>query len=336
MALVKRNGQLFEEKDEDTLMNRVNKVGSPVPPITSLGAQSIGASPDSAKMAGTAAQKTNAIRQAVAPKEQTLAGAQRLEGPQQAGEADQQAQAKAQQLSQLGSLGTRVQNKIEGMIAQSTTNVQLGAQTANESRLAQSMGWMTQGDIEANRPQLEVLQSKIQAYSANPTEEGLADLVASGMPKNQVYSLTGLMETGEQATANSVANAMADDFTMSDLDVTEFGYDSLEQLSADLGQDVSQMTVPEFQEAIQQMQMAEFDKIDEIKAQLRALPRDSARAKQLIQQLKDLGDVGTTGTEATVQEAADAIDTADVVEIGGREMEIKDLLSDDGIYDLIT
>lgn len=330
MALIKRGGALFEE---ETLKDRVDKLNLGQTPTTPLGASMAGASPDSAKMAGTAAQKQNVIKEAVQP-QQTLAAAQRLEGPQQTTAQAQQAQERAAQLQRMGTMGQRVQSRINNMIAQSTQNMQMGQISADDQAIAAALGLDPQ-QAAAQKPQIDDINAKITAYMQNPSEDALLALTSAGLPRNQVYQLTGLLETGQQATGNAIAQAMADELTIADLDVTELGFEDMTQLNALLGQDVSGMTVPELQDAVTQLQAAEFDRAEEIRAQLASLPRGSAQAQILRRELAAMGDVGLKGAEQTVEEAAQAIDMADTVMLGGQEYKVEELLKDENISNLI-
>lgn len=332
MALVKRFGQLVED-DSPTLKDKVDQFDLNQTPTSPFGAASVGASPDSAKMAGTPAQKLPVLKEAV-QKEQTLAGQTRLQQPMQAQPADQQAQQKASQLKQLGTLSNRVQSKIEGMLQQAGQTAPQGQLQASDQALQLAMG-LTPEQAAAQQPQLTQIKDKIAAYTAAPTEASLKELVDLGMPKAQVYQLTGLLETGEQATGRTIAEATANELKLSDIDVTEMGFGSLDDISQLLGQDASQMTVPQLQESVQKLQQAEFDKIEELRAQAAALPVSSARYQIIKRQLRELGDVGTTGTEQAATEAVKQIDMADTVTVGDQQFKVADLLKDDTISDVI-
>lgn len=334
MALIKRGGQLFEQKD-DSLMNRVNQLGTSTP-TSPAGAAGIGASPDSAKMVGSGAQRENALREAVAPKEATLAGQQRLAGPSQATTADQEAQQKAQQLRQLGAMGTRVQSMLEQRLA--TAGQQAGPATiqADTASVQNALG-LTPTQLAADQQGANVVgqaQGLINQYMTNPSEDLLLQLTELGMPKDKVYELTGLTETGQQATGRTIANAMADRLTVGELDLTELGFADISEVEA-LVPGAANMSVPEFQQAIEELQGAEFDKLEELRAQLAGLPPNSARAQQIREQMQALGDVGRTGAEAAVEQAAQEINTADEVTIAGETYTVEEFLSDDTMSELI-
>lgn len=368
MALIKRNGQLFEQ--DDSLMNRVNQLGTTTPTSPS-GAAGIGASPDSAKMVGSGAQRQNALRQAVAPKEQTLAGQQRLAGPAEATTADQQAQQKAEQIRQLGSMNTRVQGLLENRIAQSSQGLALGEMQADDARIMQALG-LNEQLVASDPTQFNQVKGLVESYMntvTNPvdmaTELGIAtvddagnalsteeltkrvqeqilvNLVNAGMKKSDVYQLTGMTEDGAVVTGDVIAAAMADEMLVDDLidqNIDQLGFASAADLAAAMGvseQDLRNMTIQDFTQAAEQVQQQEYTELEKIRAELAGLPQGSARAKQLKAQMRALGDVGRTGMEASVARSLDELEQAGTVQIGGQEYDINELLDDDNFGDLI-
>lgn len=337
MALIKRGGQLFEDTD-DTLMSRVNKLGTSTP-TSPKGADGIGVSPDSAKMMGAGAQRQKALRDAVAPKEATLAGQQRLQGPAEATSADQAAQAKAQQLQQLGAMGTRVQSQIEQRIATAGQTAGTAGIQADLTGIQNALGYTPEqiaADQQAGGPNVAgQIKNLVDQYMMAPSEDLLVQMVGLGLTKDQVYSMTGMTETGAQATGRMVADAMADRLTVGELDIEGLGFGSMQELNDAMGRDVSQMTVPELQAAIDELQGAEYDRLAEIKAEIARLPQGSARRQMLMEEAAALGDVGIMSAEAAVEELVEDIDTAHEVTIGGETYTIEEILSDEGVSDLI-
>lgn len=337
---IKRQGQLYEKND--TLAGRVNQLDLDTAPTSPLGAAKIGTSPDVQKMMGTPAQKNNAVRQAVSQvaatpqpgQAQTLQQATKQAGPQQATTAAKEAQEKATQLRQLGSLSGLVQSRIESMIA-GAPQVQTGvAVTADRQQVAQSLGLGPDQQAAAG-PQLDQVIAAINQYMAEPSEAKLVELVSLGLPKTEVYRLTGLTETGDALTEKAFADAVADSLTVADLDLTETGFASVEELSAALGQDAAGMTVPELQAAVADLEQQEFSQIENLRAELAGLPQDSAAAEVIRQRLRGLGDQGITGAEQAAEETTAAIDTAGTVTIAGNEYEIAELLKDEALSNII-
>ena len=99
---------------EKTLMEKVQEANVGVQPTTALGAQSLGATPQQAAMAGTGAVKKRVL------KEQTLSGVQRLAQPSAATASPEieGAAAKAKRIQEVGgSLAGRMESAIEKQIS---------------------------------------------------------------------------------------------------------------------------------------------------------------------------------------------------------------------------
>jgi hypothetical protein len=273
-------------------------------------------------MAGTQAHRQAVIRDTTTPKEQTLAGAQRLQQPAQPREADQKAQEKAQQLSEFGSLGGRVQAKIEGMLQQAPT-------TATDAQLSVDESMLTSQGLDLATG---TLGQDFQTFLGDPSNQ--ANLVALfDSIKAQGGSTTEIaqyLQSAGKITGDQAADAIQDTFTMADLAEG----DELARMEA-LIPGAGAMSIPAFEEAIKLIQSEEFDKVAELKAELAALPQGSARAEILMRELAALGATGATGAEELVDRAVEQIEMADSIMIGGQEYTIEEFLKDDTISQLI-
>lgn len=335
MALITRNlgGQLVQE--EESLMDKVNNAGVQSP-VTPYGAQTMGANLDQAKMAGTPAHKDKVLRDAVS-KESTLAYRQQIKAPQPVQQTEQQKQqiAKQQQIAGLGSLGQRVQQQVQSMFNQAAQQTIQPEQMINEQSIATVLG-IAPDVAAAKQPEIAAATTAIQDYMKAPSEAKLANIVNNlGMKKSQVYELTGLLEDGQSATGQAVAQAMGDEVSIQDLDVTQLGFNNINELNELLGADVSSMTVPELEAEVKRVQQESASQAANLQARIASLPQGSMERKALEQELAALGDVGLRVSEQEVQEAINAIETADEITIGEETFTVGELLSDEGISDLV-
>jgi hypothetical protein len=342
VAITRQGGTLFEETEE-TLKQRLEQLGLEDSAVTNQAlAQSLGASPDSTKMIGTQAQKTPVL-QAQAQKEQTLAGAQRLDqGRMQSSTAEQSAMLKAQQMSQLGSLSTRVQglieSKLQGLSAAAPVSQAQVQQSALASQLSLTPEQLTR-DLQDPESKASKVQASLISLTQNPTgplaEQAMKQLADLGYNERQVALM---IDTSGAVTAKNAATQLEDTVKLGDLDFTQMGFGSQEEVATMLGvpaTELANMTLPQFQEQVVKVQMDQFDRAQELKAQLAALPKGSAQRQVLEQQLRDLGQVGVKVMERKVAQTVKEIDQADKVTLGGETYSVDELLKDEKIESLI-
>lgn len=338
--LVRKGTGLFEEVEEQTLFDRVNDAGAGV--TTPATAAALGASPDQAKMVGTKAQKAPVLQQAV-EKTQTLAGAQRLDAPRQQSSSPEQAAAqKAQQVRALGSLTTRVQSAVEAVLNQGATTATAGA-AVNETALASTLG-LSPAQVAAQKADPNSQYSKamaaLQQYSAAPqSEAALVALTAAGMTVEQAAAASGLLSTGVDATGAQLGAKTADNITVAQIDLGAMGFGSPAQLAGLLGVPEAQltaMTIPQLQQAVEDMRRAEFNKMHALRQQLATLPANSMQAQEIRRQLSDMGQVGVTGVEQSVAQTAAEINTAEMIKIGGDTKSVEEVLKDSNLSSLVT
>lgn len=338
--LVRREGLLYEE-ETPSLMDRVAQAGLEQPPTTPAGAQALGGTQQQVAMAGTPAQKKPVLEQAV-KKTETLQGAQRLEAPREvATGAEQSAATKAQQLAQLGSLGTRVQSLIEGELKKGAQQA-LGQARVSGDAVSQMLG-LNDAQLAAQKAdpnsQYNQVTTKLQQYAADPqNQQVLAELAGLGLTPAQAAQASQMWQSASQATGTGVAEAVANQATLGQLDVTQMGYASMDELAGTLGvtpQEAATMTVPQLQQRVADLQQETFSRIQTLQAQLAGMPPGSAQRQLIQRELADLGQVGVAGVEAQVAQTAADIQLADQVKVGNRQMSVEQALKDQNISDLI-
>jgi hypothetical protein len=265
-------------------------------------------------MVGTPAEKQ---RRPIRDMQQQTTEQQRLSTQQRRTKAGQQfaaedeARKKAEELSALGSLSTRVQGLV-------TKRLQLGEEAEGLVNQAEMENIPVEHQDKAN--------SYLQDYLKDPTNmELLAEInnfwKDSGMGEFDPnrYTTTDVAALSEAAQQQIEDNTFLQDLELSDEEVA-----SLEMQFGENGW--QNFTVPEMQQQIRDLEQAEFDRVRGLHAQL-ATARGAQR-ESILQELKQLSQTGVTGTEQNFDTFVDQINNADVVEFGGQEFRIDELLSD--------
>lgn len=365
MAIRKRKGTgVFEEAD--LTQKREEAPGQVSPSVSSLTAA--GAEPKQAEQALKA--KTPILREAVA-KEETLAGAQRLKGSEEEVSADTlAAQQKAENLQALGSLGSRVQNRVidtfseikkgatqatvdEDLIKTLDLSADTAVVTKSVENLITALGETTEIDEterddlvagwklanpDAGEPTDEQLLAQQQQHNI---EQALVDLSNKGLSYQDALKT---IKMGADQIGMSAADLVIDhdDFTIDlmfeDDDLEATGFQSFSDMAAAMGvpeDDLRGLTLPEFQQRVEDLRQAEFSNMSNIQSQLAATPPGSAQYGILVDQMRALGMVGESGIEADMSQLQEQIDSADVLQVGDTAMTVEDLLKDEAISDIV-
>jgi hypothetical protein len=300
------------------------------PPVTPRGAAAQGASPDSAKMSGTPAQKGNALAKTVdAAADLGLQERQVGAAPQLApGATETATRAKelAGGLSALGSYGARVQGLIKARLDQ--VGSQSTGTKVDEAAVKTAL---------AGQPpeKLAQAQQALTAYAATGSEADLAKirdllgtdrLAAGGLERLYVGApeqLAQLGKTGQGAV------------TIGQLDLAAGGMNP-DQLATDLGVDKAKllsMTPDEFQQAVQDTLNRELSSVDALRAEYRTA--SPTRQAQILEQLRTADASGLAAIEASTEKLVESMERAEQVQFAGRAFNIQDLLKSDRVSDVI-
>lgn len=332
MALVRKNGQL-QEVSEEELQNLSKAADLPAPPTSPSGAAGLGASEDAAKMAGTKAQKTAALDVAAKPQE-TLAGAERQAAPRtEATTEEQAASKKQQQLATMGSLGSRVDQLIDVMFKpQDDAVVQIRAASLEElpEDVRGNLGPMLSNLAATTDPgeQLQILE-QIRAMARN---RGV-DLELSPESVSKYFEEAGI------AGGAGIAAAVDDQITVAQLDPAALGFESSAEMAGLLGVspgELEAMTLAQLQERVAQVQQEDFQRVDRLQRELADPNTSPARREQLQRELAGLSQVGVTGVESQMESLTQSIEQADLIEFGGQEMKVEELLDNEKISDMVA
>jgi hypothetical protein len=334
--------QRKQRDSQGTLTQVTQEQGLATPPITPGGATALGAKPDAAKMAGTPAQKQNALATAQTPpveaQNASLADVLRRQGS--AGQVGDQSKvkgaenaARSQALQTLGSAADRAQQLIQGELAKAAT---ASAQTglSAQDRLKDDTTLSTINWASTNLPQVKQALSKL---ATNPADsQALIELNrAAGR------SATNPLTPAEIAQAfqgdavqigQAFSKALTDTLTVNDLlQSGGIGYDLL-TLSNLLGVDqasLAAMTATQLRDQITAVQQREFTTTG---VPLSSQAEQGLAAQQVAAQ-------STTGTAAANQQMAalaSRIGNLGTVTFMGKQMPIEDLLKDENISRTIS
>jgi hypothetical protein len=309
---------------QGTLTQVTQEQGLATPPITPGGATALGAKPDAAKMAGTPAQKQNALQTA---QNASLADTLRRQGP--TGQvADQtkvkgsEAAARAQALQGLGSAADRTQQLIQGELAKAAT-------ASTQTGLKDDTALGTINWASANLPQVKQALSKL---ATNPADsQALIELNrAAGRGATNPLTPAEIAQAFQGDAAQigqAFSKALTDTLTVNDLvQRGGIGYD-LPTLSNLLGVDqvaLGAMTATQLRDQITAVQQREFNTT--------GVPLSSQAEQGLAaQQVATQSTTGTVVANQQMAALASRIGNLGTVTFMGKQMPVEDLLKDENI-----
>lgn len=329
-GLQKTSGGLFEVSNEELDKQQAAALS----PTTPAGAASRGASEDSAKMFGTSAQKNAAQKQILQP-QQTLQQAQRERQtiPDAQQEMFSQNVAK-EKLNRIKSLGG-IDSQLESMIQQRITN--FATQQSNQAQLQlnnTSVEALSQGLDVANKSklnsQLNNFKTAIERGDNILLDTALAQMSGIlGRPITKDEAMQLFQSAGGTLGAQAAQALTPSTITMGQLNLQELGQDPA-QIEQDLGLQPGQlanMTYEQFQQAIQAAESNEYNKVQNLEAELQTAV--GARREQILRELGQLTQAGTTGVEAEFDRLQKEIDEGKTINVLGQQMSLDDILSSD-------
>lgn len=323
-GVFKQSGQLFETSQEE-LQKQQQAATTPTSPAANAAA---GGSPDAAKMAGTPAQKNNVLKAATAPS-QTLRQAQRMYQPKQEAAPSEQARSKMERLKGFGSLETQIENLIQQKI-----------DAAAQQKITQLQ--INEGAVQAEKEPIQAqLTTALQQYAAAPAgsperEQALVAMsnVLGHTPTDA--ELQGYFQAVPEALAASAQEVMpAEQFKLGQIDISQLG--DTAQIEQDLGLQPGQlqdMTLAEFQQAVQDTESREFNRIQNLQAQL--VTATGAQREILMRELGTAAQAGITGIEAGIDRIQQQLDSAQTVNIAGQDRSLEEVFEDDALSDIIV
>ena len=285
-------------------------------PVTPVGVSQLGMGPDSAKMAGTPAQKTSALREPTEP-EDTLATAQRQQGArQQVTDTEQGKLEKSQNLQNLGSLGDKVQNLIQG---------QFSALTPPEPSALS-------GEVP------EGIQAALTSGDPAQIQQAITDFANEKIRAGEEFNtaeLINMFPNPAEAIGAIVASGMADQLVVDDTLLQSLGYESIDDLALQTGLELPPgSTLQDLQNIVEQEVEQEFQETNRLRGVMgdpAASPAERAAARQA---LVDSGAIGLSAAEQQAHEIEQQVAQADEIQFGGETHKLEDLLKDEYVSGL--
>lgn len=331
LSTIKSNGGLYATSNQQ-LDRTATQAGLQAPATSPLAAASLGASTDASKMAGTPANQANAVKLSL---RDTLANASRTKQitPGSVSSANQDALDKGAAAAQfqIGTLQSRVQQKVDQALAASMTTT-TSEMTLDESRLS------GQGYTEDQKTRLRPLLSKLgtgQASSQDVVEINQAMGVTDPSAMKDAASLKNLFLNETEQVSTDIAKALtADKFSVADLGFTD---DEVQALSKVSGKSIDELSAMSVADLGSQLEAAGFT-TETQKLRLKTLnPAAGAAEKaEAREQLRAAGASGLRAADAAVMDLADAFKAGDSVTFDGRSLSVESLLSSEFISDLVT
>lgn len=324
-----KQGQGLVETSQEEIQKQTGMT-----PLSPAAAKTAGANPDVAKMAGTPAAKQS-LYKPLEDTQKTLQQAQRQTQmlDKQRQQAQDQAAAKMDRLKQLGTMGAQ----IEGLIQQ-----RLGVQQGATSGLATqniAAPVINQAAIDLlPETQRAAAAAALQAYAAatdvNAKQQALVSLSTTlGRPVKDSDIGDYFQQLPELATA-ATKQAVAAPITLGGLQPSWL---NVQQTATDLGvteAELQSYTPEQLQAKLQEVEANEYNRIANLKAEYATAV--GARKLQIQNELTQLGQAGATGTEAQFDRMQQAIDEGQTLMVGGREMSLEEILTEDSISNLIS
>jgi hypothetical protein len=328
MAIL-QNRQLIEDQKKKPL--------APASVSNPLGAQQAGANPDQAKMAGSSAQKGNAVRQSVkaatAATPQSVAQEAQKRGPTAAA---QTSSSMADRLSKIGGLNERVDQMVAqklGAVEQSTSanlNVNLEGRGISPEQEAAIKAYIQA--VNTNDPNLPALEDSMNTV-----------LKAGGVADPTTYLKDMGVNVGQQLQ-EAAKVAINPDMPLASLAqngedfASTLGYDGgKESLAADLGisvADLGTMTLSQLQQKVKDVEEQHFSHVEQLRSELASASPN--RAAQIRNELAELGATGQAAVDQSVNALNNQLESAEEVEFAGKTYTVGDLLGNSAISDVIS
>jgi hypothetical protein len=260
-------GQLTEETQENvqTLAGKASLASAPLDPASTA---AIGGNPHQQKMAGSPAQAATALRMAQDPSQSLATTVRTQQARTQQTDQEKAGQEKSQALKDLGQLGDRVNQLIEGQRAK------LVAQAAPQAQQEAAASPAVTG-LPTDPTKLTALKNDLKTFQQNPNDmEALLRInQALGRSANTVLApaeIAGLYESSVDAIARAGAETLDNDLQVEDLiALGNFPYEASE-LSSLLNvpeADITKYSVVQLRAALNKAADEEFSNAQQLEQQ---------------------------------------------------------------------
>lgn len=315
--------QTLGQTSQEEVQQLSQAAGRP-PPTSPLEGKVIGANPDQAKMLGTQAQKTSALRIGITG-QQSLSDTLRREQPRDIATAEEQKKLeKAEGFKGLGGLDDRVQALVE----------------QKKQQVFQAQTKPLIADLAASIPPelREQLAPELEKLRNNPNDTAALIAISKAVGITEAKDIGSLsakikeqFSSTEQA-AEVAGQAFDSNLKVADLDIQSLGFNDLTELATLLGMDPAELA--EFNpnqliDTIQAEIQDEFSAADALRAKLDDPTIGAAERAEARKQLREMGATGIKVAESDLDKLADEIENADTVMFNGEEIEVGELLDDE-------
>ena len=317
------NGQLQGSQTE------LEQQEGQLPPATSpAGAEAAGANQDQAKMFGSSAQKDASLQKAAAP--QQLSRQERLTKAPTAQAQDQgeAARAAADRMKSVGALGSRLDAKIEQYKSQIATSGTF-TPSVNAQGLDAYLG------PAASEDQRAAAQAALDKFATSgKTQADLKELSLTLGP--EVLDDTARAALYEGVSGSYQAQQLDPaNLTMEALGVFESDAE-LNQVAQELGispEELAAYSPEQLDARVAEVEAQEFSEVESLQAELATA--GPQRKQEIMTRLREMSQTGELTADEAVDSLQKQIDEGQEVEIGGQSLDLKSLLEDDVMSDVI-
>lgn len=336
-SLVKGPGGHLTEESQENVQTLAGRAGLQSAPLDPASTATIGGNPHQQKMAGSPAQAASALRMAQDPS-QSLANTVRTQQARtQQTDQEKQGQEKSQALQDLGQLGDRVNQLIEGQ------RQKLVAQAAPQAQQAVAAAPQATG-LPTDPAKLTALKNDLKTFQQNPNDMEVLLRIneALGRQANTVLApaeIAGLYESSVDAIARAGSDTLDNDLQVEDLiALGNFPYQAAE-LSSLLNvpeADISKYSVVQLRDALNKAADQEFTNAQQLEQQATSTVLGSAERAQARGLARESSATGQRASEADVARLEQQLVNVEIVSFGGTQISVDELLKDETISGIIS
>jgi len=339
MPKLKTGIQLYETSQEE-LATLAKKKNAPQP-VSPMGAKALGANPDQAKMAGSRQQKDAVFKNIPRASDDLATAIRRDGGRTSTSAAEASTLQKAKTLQNLSNFDASIQSAVEKHL--SSIDMTPGRKydeskfTALDKTKEETLSLQTKvGEYADLLDQVIALEAdgKVDEAAAlnQQVMQAKSDLHDLGIPVNE--DPLAYLATAEETISEAGAAELEGQLTLGELSLADIGF-SEEEMEEFIGTDWMFLTVEEMQQRVEELQAAQFSRVQSLQTQLRNLPSGSVQREAVLRELKALAAVGIWGAEEDMDYLVQQMDDAVEVDIGGESFSVSEILQNDELSTLI-
>lgn len=326
-------GQLAETSAEEL----AQLTGRSQAPTTPLETGVIGGNQDQAKMAGTAQQRTSALRTAIQGEQDLGTALRREQVRRKATAGEQEKLTSEERLEQLGGLEGRVQQLAEQALvrgAEQEQQVTLEAAGEDQAVLLLNRIRNNPGDNDAIR-EFNNLMGRQRVGEMLSSQEILSNFDVTIDPATGQATLGG---RGFEEIGGALAESVQDKITSGELNFQDMGFANIDEVAELLGTDaagLAGMSITEMSEQLEKEIANEYSQVAGLQSKINDPALGAAERAEARKSLREAGAVGIRSAETDVDMLAEDIAEANTVEFLGEEITTEELLDNDYVSGLV-